>query len=99
MNGYLSGSKKCYSWGRGFNLSEHDTINDYINKQTGDDIVKLSLKKQSNLYTIIDNMAEKNCLKRRAITTIKNIKTFKKSSWRLWSCRWSYLVGGGGTGF
>ena len=36
-----------------------DTINDYINKQTGDNIVKTSLKKQSNLYTIIENMAEK----------------------------------------
>jgi hypothetical protein len=36
-----------------------DTINDYINTQVGDDVVKASLKKQSNLYKIIENIAEK----------------------------------------
>ena len=64
MNGDKIACPNCGSKNvirRGFNLSRavRDTINDYINKQTGDDIVKLSLKKQSNLYTIIDNMAEK----------------------------------------
>ena len=41
-------------------IAVRNTINDYINQKAGDDVVKNSLKKQSNLYSIINRIAEKS---------------------------------------
>lgn len=42
--------------------SVRDSINGYINKKVGDDVVKQSLNKQSSLYTILENISEKAAL-------------------------------------
>lgn len=39
--------------------SVRDSINGYINNKVGNDVVKQSLNKQSNLYTILENISEK----------------------------------------
>ena len=39
-------------------ISVRDSVNDYLNKVVKDDVVKLSLKKQTDLFRLLDNLAE-----------------------------------------
>jgi len=61
--------------------SVRDTINDYINKQVGGDLVSNSLSRQSKLYTILDNLSEVGAggyTKLKSAAIIKPLKKFGK---------------------
>jgi hypothetical protein len=67
--------------------SVRDTINNYINTKIKNDVVKQSLNKQHNLFTILDNVAEASSSK-TGLTRAGYIKPAKQL------LKWSALVGG-----
>ena len=84
--------------------SVRDTINSYLNKQAKDNIVKISLKKQTNLYRIIENLAEKAATRGKQLQPSKLSRPLRKAlGYGAAAAGGAYLFGkkggGGGSGY
>ena len=58
--------------------SVRESVNNYINNKIKNDVVKSSLKKQSNLYSILDNISEKGAKGETKLQPAKITKPIKK---------------------